>query len=675
MAPYAAKIRPYKDFLTPALHRRFISALSVCFGLCYLESIIIGKKNSIFWIWFPLGITGLRAIFLFISTLCIFLLRVAQLHIGYRTSYSGWNTFRSYAFRFQTLQTATWYSISAFLFSEIYIWSSSKEVGLSRTKYIPRTNRSTLNENPIYLTCFFLFLAIIQAAIHLFNDYDRIEIPVKKSIATGSSKSEADSASQKLKTRLPLIILTSAKRSVLITLISPFIYSLNLPIYPYSIRRLAWSLNRSWAKLFWTLPRSGSLPTKWPFHWSILWICATSGFLLIFLWEVSNAAFSVYTAQEPLKNGRPITQESRDPNGSLISGLKSQKLQIRVYAFWELFFISHKLKIRRKTIYNDIDRTGGSSWSQIRDACLDVISGISTRITNYENTSVCAASTSENISSLPRLARPLKEGLQSPGDIFTTAPGPSSPVQGVSRAMQKFAKSRGQSPSSGFSPKAKKLLQAAEGVILTKEQRQALSNIYSGGPLNTWLLRFLQSYLGWPFRQEYQRALAIVVLGTPYGDVGIIIDAIESLTKLVICSLTEDQFGEVQRDLKAIILKLTSTINSLEDFITSINVHWTDVSAVKKSPEVDQLLDSLKKSLSGILAAFEKYSEDIGLSKHDLKIAKKAASIPLLEQNSEIQKLPETQKFSKIQRPQDTQKFSKMHKPPEMRQLPEIRNI
>ncbi|KHJ36106.1 putative nuclear envelope protein [Erysiphe necator] len=635
MAAYTAKIRPYKDFLTPALHRRFINGLSVCFVLCYLESVIIGEKNSIFWIWFPLGATGLRAILLFISTLCIFLLRVAQLHIGFRTSYSGWHTFRSYAFRFQTLQTAVWYCISAFLFCETYIWSSSQEAGLSRTKIIPRTNRSTLNENPIYLTCFFLFTAFIQASIHLINDNDRIEIPVKKFKTAGSSKLEAESTSDKLKARLPSLALISAKRSVSITLISPFIYAFRFPLYPYSIRKLAWSLNRSWAKIFWTLPRSGSLPTKWPFHWKILWICTTSGFLLIFLWEVSNAAFSAYTAQEPLKNGRPITQESRDPNGSLINGLKSQKFQIRVYAFWELSYICHKLKTRRKTIYNDIDRVGGSSWSQVRDACLDVIGGIKTRINNYQSTSVCAAYTPENVSSLPRLSGPLKEGLQSPGDIFTAAPKLSSTSQGVSRAMQKIAKNRGQTMSSGLSPKAKKLLNAAGDVILTKQQRQKISKIRSGGFLTKWVLKFLQSYFGWPFRREYQRALATVVLGSPYGDIGIIIDAIESLTKLVICSLTEDQFGEVQRDIKTIILELTTTVIGLEELTSIIGLHWTDVIAIQKSPEVDQILDSLKKSLSMILGAFEQYSEHIGLSKYDLKMAKEAASVSRLEKSSE----------------------------------------
>jgi hypothetical protein len=48
------------------------------------------------------------------------------------------------------------------------------------------------------------------------------------------------------------------------------------------------------------------------------------------LWEVGNTAFSAYVAQEPLKNERPITYESRDPNGSLLTGLRGKKLQTRV---------------------------------------------------------------------------------------------------------------------------------------------------------------------------------------------------------------------------------------------------------------------------------------------------------------------------------------------------------
>jgi nucleoporin NDC1 len=56
----------------------------------------------------------------------------------------------------------------------------------------------------------------------------------------------------------------------------------------------------------------------------------SAGFLLIMLWEVGNTAFSAYVAQPPLKNDRPITYESKDPNGSLLTGLKGKKLQTRV---------------------------------------------------------------------------------------------------------------------------------------------------------------------------------------------------------------------------------------------------------------------------------------------------------------------------------------------------------
>jgi len=40
------RIRPYKDFLTPALHRRFARATVILMGLCYLEAVYIGEWNS-----------------------------------------------------------------------------------------------------------------------------------------------------------------------------------------------------------------------------------------------------------------------------------------------------------------------------------------------------------------------------------------------------------------------------------------------------------------------------------------------------------------------------------------------------------------------------------------------------------------------------------------------------
>ena len=256
----------------------------------------------------------------------IFILRVAQLHVGLRTSYSAYQTFTRYAARLETIQTALWYLLSAYLFSEIYIWSASPEADLNRIKIPHWTNQRLLNERPIYLTSYLLFLALLQTGVHLFYDYDRIDMPIKKSKPKASSDQPTSSTVPpyvQLKRGLPALASGALSRAVGMAIISPFIYS-------FTIRSFAWNFTRSFAKVFWRLSKSSALPATRPFHWSVLGKTVSSGFLLIMLWEVANVAFSVYVAQVPLKNDRPITYESKDPNGSLLTGLKGKKLQTRV---------------------------------------------------------------------------------------------------------------------------------------------------------------------------------------------------------------------------------------------------------------------------------------------------------------------------------------------------------
>lgn len=253
--------------------------------------------------------------------------------MGIRTSFSAWQTFTNYSPKFHAIQSIGWYFFSAWLYSEIYIWSIPKDADLNRIKLIPKTDRPILNERPIYFTFFLLFLAVVQAGFHLFYDYDRIDMPVQKTSPKGAVKehiSLAESPSVLLKNKLPTLAANSLRRAVVVAFVAPIMYSIDVPVYPYSIRRFAWNLTRSWAKVFWSLPKSGALPSIRPFHWSLLLRTVTSGFLLVMLWEVGNAAFTAYVSQEPLKNERPITYESRDPNGSLLTGLKGKKLQTRV---------------------------------------------------------------------------------------------------------------------------------------------------------------------------------------------------------------------------------------------------------------------------------------------------------------------------------------------------------
>ena len=197
---------------------------------------------------------------------------------------------------------------------------------MNRIKIMPRTDRPTLNERPIYLTCYLLFLGFAQAILHLYSDYDRIDMPVTKTTIVSSSGKTIHtlvSPSTQMKSKVPVLFTRSVIRAALVALASP-------PIYLLTVRSFAWSITRSVAKVFWNLPKSGALPLIPPFHWSVLLRTFTSGFLLTMLWEVANALFSSYVAQEPLKNERPITHESKDPNGSLLTGLKGKKLQTRV---------------------------------------------------------------------------------------------------------------------------------------------------------------------------------------------------------------------------------------------------------------------------------------------------------------------------------------------------------
>lgn len=254
------------------------------------------------------------------------MLRVGQLHVGLRTTNSPFQTFQQYTFRSQTVHTAVWYAFSAWLFSEVYIFSASNSANIRWVTESRNGERPKLNERPIYLTSYLIMLALVQTGFHLFYDYDRVDMPLTKTKPESASDQLAHlivPPSAQLKIVLPVLVASALKRALLMTMAWPFIYSI-------MIREIAWNWTLPLAKLLWSLPRSTALPTVAPFHFLFLGRTFAAGFLLIMMWEMGNAAFSAYVAQEPLKNERPITYESRDPNGSLLTGLKGKKLQTKV---------------------------------------------------------------------------------------------------------------------------------------------------------------------------------------------------------------------------------------------------------------------------------------------------------------------------------------------------------
>ncbi|OJD21685.1 hypothetical protein ACJ73_06973 [Blastomyces percursus] len=549
------------------------------------------------------------------------------------------------------------------------MWSSSESAELNWVKPGRPYERAKLNERPIYLHCFYALLAITQSILHLYFDWDKIHIPVSKRSANSANQSthELEPLPVRIRKAVPQVLYDAVIRSSVTAFTGPVIYMLFL-------RRIAWSWVLSFAKLFWNFPRSAADPPGLipPLHILLMLRAATSGVLLVTLWQVSNLLFSTFLGQAPLQKGQPLTTESKDPNGSLINGLKAKRDVVRTFAFWELCLIGQKFPERRKAIFADIDRNGGSAWTQILGASTNVIKGITTRINEHQNPTTLPAADSSAVSgktsdssnvdgqpttihTLPRLTSAPKED-----NIFLASSKPTTRPEKFESAFGSVAKSYGQSPD--WTPaarnQARNIFNRATTAVLSPEQKKRISasaqelklltssssSSGSGRPRTHPLIhQFLSSLAGLPFRQSYARRLRIIVLGTPYASLSPIIDAVESLTRLLIASMAEDQFGKVQADIAAVVRLFTETVMALESFTSAgergLDVHWTDVDfppadagmeiqkKVRRVEEVEMIKEALRGGLAELLEAFKLYLDDVGIRGKELRMAREAAGL------------------------------------------------
>lgn len=277
---------------------------------------------TVFWSWFPIGPAGIRTLFLSLCGLSVIVLRIAQYHVGARTSNSGFQSFTQNLLQIQTVEALFTYVFSGWLFSQIWLWSCGPESGLSWITYFSG-DRARLNEKPLFFTCYFITLGITQAFLHLFHDNDRLSLGIVK--PNNGEKPTGDSVGQ-LKEfwmqRYQLLI-GSIGRATGVAFLSCL-------VYPIFFRGLVWRTTLLFLRPFYNLPKTNMLPSGFGFDWWVFLRCIIAGFLLSIVWGAGNAAFSIFLVREPLKHGKPLTSESKDPNGSLLNGLKNKKLSIKV---------------------------------------------------------------------------------------------------------------------------------------------------------------------------------------------------------------------------------------------------------------------------------------------------------------------------------------------------------
>lgn len=519
-----------------------------------------------------------------------------------------------------------------------------------------------LNERPIYLHCYYIILAFVQSLCHIYYAWDQVPIPIAKRTlkSTNEKTHPLEPLPNRIRKLVPIILQDALTRSVAVTVVGPFIYML-------ALRQPAWSWTLYFAKLFWNFPRSAAEPPGMvpPLHILLLIRTATSGTLLLIIWQTSNALFSNFLGEEPLKKGQPLSIESKDPNGSLINGLQAKRDIVKTFAFWELCLISQQFPDRRKMIFGDIDREGGAAWSQILNASTDLIKSINKRITEFQNPAITAPPQSpknngtvetsgSQVQTLPRIA-----AAPNDGNIFLSSPKPTTRQQRFESTFSTVAKSYGQ--SSDWTPaartKARGFIDRAATAVLSPEQKKRLSSsaeelklltsphIARGGQVDTGIhplvQQIMRSPLGLAFQQTYPRRIRAIILGSPCGDLLPIVDAIESLTNLLVASLAEDQYGKVQADVSSVVRLFTETITSVESFAseTGLEIHWTDVDfpahtshpdvkeKARKVEDIEIVLAALKNGLSQLLSAFRLYLNEIGLVGKELRLAREAAGV------------------------------------------------
>lgn len=237
-----------------------------------------------------------------------------------------------------------------------------------------------------------------------------------------------------------------------------------------------------------------------------------------------------------------------------------------------------------------------------------------------------------NLQSLPRLAAP----LQQDNNILRTPPPPSNRLAKMESQLGTIAKSYGQAPpspspvSSVVSPRAKEYLNGARHKLLTQGQQETLtpSNFRAVG--HGYLMRFLRSSAGAPFRQSLPRRIRAIMFGSRNSSCGQVVDSIDALSRLAVASLTEDGFGKVFPDVPRLMRTYMSTITTVEGFVQGMEPHWTDVEGSggeKRVEEVEAVLLALREGLRMLVDGFGSFGAALGMTGKEIAAARRLVGV------------------------------------------------
>ena len=217
--------------------------------------------------------------------------------------------------------TVTCYTFSAWFFSEVYLSSLPSKAKLGLVDDGGVNGRAQLNERAVFFRTQLFWLPCIQTLFHLAGDYNKLDLPLLKPMSPSGSAGPKLQLYRKVQ---ELVVSTVFKS--LVTLGSGTFLYLGL------FRHTAWNFSFALTKYFYFWTRNsgpkGNIPSG---ILDLIFRTFLTELALLFMWDWTNTVLSAYIAEPPLKKGRPLTDDSKDPNGSLLSGLRAKKQFAKVW--------------------------------------------------------------------------------------------------------------------------------------------------------------------------------------------------------------------------------------------------------------------------------------------------------------------------------------------------------
>lgn len=211
-----------------------------------------------------------------------------------------------------------------------------------------------LNDKYVYYYYLSCFIGITYSLRHTILDHDRL-------IATyGSFHSHPKNT---LIQNSPKIISNSILFTITNLIIAPIIYI----FIRYSLYDIIFASFGVFLNLNQNYPNKEFLSFGFLFKTSLI------AFLLIICFETVNTAFDAYLSIGCLHRGHTLSELSTDPLGTLITGLKSDKLFTKMTAFQELAYISKIENSEGRLLIYNSNTYKKNLWLDIFKECEKVI--------------------------------------------------------------------------------------------------------------------------------------------------------------------------------------------------------------------------------------------------------------------------------------------------------------